>query len=121
MELNRKRISKEQKFNILTEHIEGGTPISELARLHGIHPITIYQWKRQMNEKPKQDLNIEEILKELNEVKKKNKQLTKALGELTLDNQCLKDINDFLKKKQAEELLKPASLSSKKAKKNIKK
>jgi len=43
MELNRKRISREQKFNILSEHQENGTPISELARLHGIHPITIYQ------------------------------------------------------------------------------
>lgn len=121
MELNRKRISKEQKFNILTEHIENGTPISELARLHGIHPITIYQWKRQMSDKPKQDLNIEEILRELNEVKKKNNQLTKALGELSLDNQCLKDINVFLKKKQKEELLKPADSSSKKTKKNTKK
>jgi len=88
MELNRKRISREQKFNILSEHEENGTPISELARLHGIHPITIYQWKCQMSDKPKQDM------------KKKNKQLTNALGEVTLDNQCLKDINEFLKKKR---------------------
>lgn len=121
MELNRKRISKEQKFNILSDHIENGTPVSELARLHGIHPITIYQWKRQMNEKPKNELDVEKLLQELNDLKKKNKQLTKALGEVTLDNQCLKDINEFLKKKEVEDLLKPASSSSKVTKKNIKK
>lgn len=121
MELNRKRISREQKFNILSEHIENGTPVSALARLHGISPITIYQWKRQMSDEPKQDLNVEQILKELNDLKKKNKQLTKALGELSLDNQCLKDINDFLKKKQTEDLLRPANPSSKPSKKSTKK
>jgi len=121
MELNRKRISKEQKFNILTEHIENGTPISELARLHGIHPITIYQWKRQMSEKPKQDLNVEKLLQELNDLKKKNKQLTKALGEVTLDNQCLKDINEFLKKKEEEDLLENVGPLSKPPKRRTKK
>jgi len=121
MELNRKRISREQKFNILSEHTENGTPVSELARLHGIHPITIYQWKRQMNDKPKNELDVEKLLQELNDLKKKNKQLTKALGEVTLDNQCLKDINEFLKKKEAEDLLKSVSPSSKTVKKNTKK
>ena len=121
MELNRKRISKEQKFNILSEHFENGTPVSELARLHGIHPITIYHWKRQMSDKPKNELDIEKLLKELNDLKKKNKQLTKALGEVTLDNQCLKDINDFLKKKEAEDLLKSVGPLSKPTKKNTKK
>lgn len=121
MELNRKKLSREQKFNILSDHLEKGTPISELARLHGIHPITIYQWKRQMSDKPKQDLDVEKLLKELNDLKKKNTQLTKALGELTLDNQCLKDINEFLKKKQAEDLLKSVGPLSKPPKKNTKK
>jgi hypothetical protein len=46
-----------------------------------------------MSDKPKQDLNVEKLLQELNDLKKKNKQLTKALSEVTLDNQCLKDIN----------------------------
>ena len=121
MELNRKRISREQKFNILSEHIEKGTPVSELARLHGIHPITIYQWKRQMNEKPKKELDVEKLLQELNDLKKKNNQLTKALGEVTLDNQCLKDINEFLKKKDLEDLLRPVGPLSKPPKKNTKK
>jgi len=121
VELNRKRISREQKFNILSEHTENGTPVSELARLHGIHPITIYQWKRQMNEKPKNELDLEKLLQELDDLKKKNKQLTKALGEVTLDNQCLKDINEFLKKKEAEDLLKSVGPLSKPPKKHTKK
>lgn len=89
MELKRKRLSREPKFSILSKHEENGTPVPELARLHGIPTITIYQWKRQMSDKPKQDLNVEKLFQELNDLKKKNKQLTRALGEVTLDNQCL--------------------------------
>ena len=121
MELNKKRISKQLKVNILNDHFENGTPISELARINGIHPITIYQWRRQMNDKPKDELNVEQLIQELNELKKKNNQLTKALGDLTLDNQCLKDINEFLKKKQIKSQLKSVESSSKKTRKNTKK
>lgn len=118
MELNRKRITKELKFNILKDHFEKGTSISELARLNGIHPITIYQWKRKMSEKPIEKINIEELLKENEQLKKNNVQLTKALGQTALENQCLKDLNEFLKKKSQEQLLKSPKSFSKKRKKS---
>ena len=121
MYLDRKRVTKIQKFNILTDHLEKGTPISELARIHGIHPVTIYQWKRQMKEKPKETIPVDHILKELEDLRTKNKQLTKALGELSLDNQCLQDINEFLKKKQLEDQFKTVGPLSKPPKKNTKK
>ena len=111
-----KRVPKEQKFNILSEHFEKGTPISELARLHGIHPITIYQWKRSMGDKPKSEIDIQKLIEENNELKKKGKRLTKAIGELALDNQILKDLNEFLKKRQREQELKKQEDSLKKKK-----
>jgi len=111
-----KRVPKEQKFNILSEHFEKGTPISELARLHGIHPITIYQWKRSMGDKPKSEIDIQKLIEENNELKKKEKRLTKAIGELALDNQILKDLNEFLKKRQREQELKKQEDSLKKKK-----
>jgi len=90
MDLNRKRVTQSQKFNILTDHLEKGAPISELARLHGIPPVTIYQWKRQMAEKPKDEIQIEEVLKELNQLRQDKNKLLRALGEAQLDNQILK-------------------------------
>ena len=63
MELNRKRISFEQKFKIiLSEHQENRILISELVRLKGIYPITIYKWKGYMRNKPKYDSNIDKLL-----------------------------------------------------------
>jgi putative transposase len=121
MDLNRKRVTQSQKFNILTAHIEKGTPISELARLHGISPVTIYQWKRNMADKPKDELEIAEVLKELNQLRKDKDKLLKALGEAQIDNQCLKDINEFLKKKSESKLLKQPKNSSKKKKASTRK
>ena len=39
MEISKKRLSKAQKFNILADHFDKGTPISELARVNGIAPV----------------------------------------------------------------------------------
>ena len=115
MELNRKRITKEQKFTILQEHFDLGTPISALARVHRISPVTIYQWKRLMNNKPAEtNINIDEVIKELEKLRKDNDRLTKALGEASLDNQCTKEINRVLKKKSQDQQLKQLKKSSKK-------
>lgn len=117
MHIYRKRISKEQKFNILSDHFEKGTPISELARLNGINPVTLYQWKRLMSDKkenPNEENNLDEIKAELEKLRSENKNLTKALGQLTLDNQCLKDVTAFLKKKYHNHLLEQQKNSSKK-------
>jgi transposase-like protein len=121
MELNRKRISNQQKYVILQEHTEKGFSISELAKIYDIHPMTIYSWKYKMNDKPKEEQDLAEIVKELQELKSQNKKLTNALGELTLDNQCLKDLNQFLKKKYQNHLLEQQKTSSGKTKKSTKK
>jgi len=115
MEFSRTRVTQEQKFSLLREHFEKGTPISELARINGIHPITLYKWKRLMNKNNlNQDTHVNELMSELEKLKIENKNLIKALGSLTLDNQCLKDVNDFLKKKYQKQLLEQQKNLSKK-------
>ena len=114
MRRNRKRVSKEQKFIILKEHFDKGTSISELARINNIHPITLYHWKRQMADQPEEKINIQEILSELQKLKKDNERLTKALGNAHLDIECSKEIIEILKKKSQEHLLKQPKKFSKK-------
>jgi transposase-like protein len=121
IQLNPKRVSKELKYNILSDHFEKGTPISELARVHGIHPITIYKWRSSMGDKPEEKLDIQKIIEENNELKKREKQLLKALGDLALDNQILKDLNEFLKKRQQEQRLKMSDSLSEKTPQNTRK
>jgi hypothetical protein len=42
-----------------------------------------------MSEKPEEKLDIQKIIEENNELKKREKQLLKALGDMALDNQIL--------------------------------
>jgi putative transposase len=114
MDLNKKRLSKSQRFNILSEHFDKGTPISELARINKINPVTIYNWKKAMGEKPKETLDIQEILLELENLKKENNILKKVIGNKEVDLEICKDIIEFLKKKEREDLLISSKNTSKK-------
>jgi transposase-like protein len=98
MQLEPKKITKELKIKLLSEHFEKGISISELSRLNGIHPVTLYKWKRLMkNNEESHDVNA--LLQEIKQLKKEKDQLLKAYGGAKLDNELLKDLNDFLKKK----------------------
>ena len=105
---------------ILKENRDDGVPISILARKHGIHPITIYQWKKKMD----QDENelsmdkIKEILFENERLKKENKNLKVKVADLSIDTEILKDALDIVKKKsllrQAKSQLKSKNSKNKK-------
>lgn len=114
MQLNQKRVPKEQRFLILKDHFDKGTPITELARVNNIHPITLYHWKKQMAQQPEEKINVHELLAEIQKLKKDNERLTKALGNAHLDLECGKEIIEILKKKSQEHLLKPQKKSSSK-------
>ena len=108
----RNSIKHHQKLMILKENQEDGVPISILARKHGIHPITIYQWKRKMSQDD-QELSLEkikEILLENERLKKENKNLKVKVADLSIDTEILKDALDIVKKKS---LLRQAELQQK--------
>jgi len=99
--------TKSQKIELLNELKSGGMTISTLARKHGIHPITIHKWKRQMSDESKKDLiDIHEILKELEKIKEENTHLKKAVGNMAISNEILQAAVDILKKNQRSEKLK---------------
>lgn len=107
MELYRKRLSKEEKYSIMQEHFDNGVNLSELARKHKLHPITLYAWKRKMKDSTNQlDSEYEALRRENEQLKKEKHRLTRALGEVSLENQAQKDIIEFLKKKEQERQLK---------------
>ena len=103
----RRHRTKSQKIQILNELETGGMTISFLARKHGIHPVTIHKWRRDMSkENIKEQLDMEEILQELEKIKEENANLKKAVGNLAVDNEILKTAVDVLKKNQRLEKLK---------------
>ena len=111
-------LSKSQKEQILKEHLEQGTPISQLARKNGINAVTIYLWKRNMKNEDDTitPAKIRELLLENSTLKNENRQLKFKVADLAVTNDILTEAIDISKKR---ELLKQAQLLEKsKAKKN---
>lgn len=109
-----KRLTKEQRFNILSEHIDDGISISELSRKYQINPVTIYSWKNKMAKEDKQALDPKELLDEIERLKAENNKLKTAVADQALDIQTLKQFHEFLKKKSRRTELSKSKSSSKK-------
>jgi transposase-like protein len=100
---NRKHFTKEKKQLIIKEHYSQGISIPVLARKYGVHAITLYNWKRQMNQK-KDDSQIDaeyiqKIIEENDKLKAENQTLKAKVGDLTIKNDILKDGLEIVQKK----------------------
>lgn len=111
-----KRLTKEQRYSILSEHIDGGISVSELSRKYQINPVTIYSWKRAMKENDNDSLDPKELLEEIERLKSENSKLKHTVADQALDITTLKQWQDFVKKKLREEKLNSPKNSSRKKK-----
>ncbi len=84
--MKKSRFKEEQIITILREQ-EQGLKVSEVCRKHGISEQTFHNWKKKYS-----GMNVEE-LRRLKELEAENSRLKRAVADLTLDNQILKDIN----------------------------
>ena len=104
-----KRFTKEQKRNILSEHFEEGLSISELSRKHQVSAHAIYKWRNAMKKQQDEDktisLDTEQLLEEIEQLKRENSRLKHTVADQALDISTLKQWNDFIKKKLREEKL----------------
>lgn len=80
------KFSEEQIISILKEQ-DGGLKVAEICRKHGISDQTFHNWKK------KYDGLTANELRRLKELEQENSRLKRAVADLTLDNQILKDIN----------------------------
>lgn len=80
------KFSEEQIISILKEQ-DGGLKVADICRKHGISDQTFHNWKK------KYDGLTANELRRLKELEQENSRLKRAVADLTLDNQILKDIN----------------------------
>ena len=99
--------TKSQKIQLLNELESGDMTVSNLARKHGVHPVTIHKWKREMaQDKKKDSIDVHEIIAELEKIKEENNHLKKAVGNMAISNEILQTAVEVLKKNQRSEKLK---------------
>jgi putative transposase len=84
--MKKSRFTEEQVLAILKEQ-EGGTKVADICRKHGITDATFHNWKNKYSGMSSQELS------RLRSLEQENSRLKRAVAELTLDNQILKDVN----------------------------
>jgi transposase-like protein len=98
----RRHFTQEKKQLIVKEHYSQGISIPVLARKYGVHAITLYSWKRQMNQKKDESpINVEyihKLIEENDKLKAENQNLKAKVGELAIKNDILKDGLEIVQK-----------------------
>jgi transposase-like protein len=111
----RKHFTQEKKQLIINEHYSQGISITVLARKYGVHAITLYNWKRQMNHKKDQSpINaeyIQKLIEENDKLKSEVQTLKAKVGDLTIKNDILKDGLEIVQKKAILKALQPPKKS----------
>jgi putative transposase len=83
--MKRSRYTEEQIIGILREQ-EGGTPVTELCRKHGMGDATFYTWRSKYG-----GLEVNEA-KGLRALEAENAKLKRLLADAMLDNAALKEL-----------------------------
>jgi putative transposase len=84
--MKKSRFTEEQVLAILKEQ-DGGTKVADICRKHGITDATFHNWKNKYSGMSSQELT------RLRALEQENSRLKRAVADLTLDNQILKDVN----------------------------
>ena len=113
----RKYFNKARKMEILRELESSGLSLSDLARKHDIHPVTVHLWKRTLRESMKnpEEIDIAELLKEIERLKLENSALKETVSDLAVGKRILECSNELLKRDQLKKKLLMQKKSSKKS------
>lgn len=90
----RRKFTAEQKAQIVLEMIRGERPVSQIAVEYEIYPNLLHRWKTEAkkNMAAVSRKDAKEVEKIQKEHEKEKEELTKQIGQLTIENNWLKKI-----------------------------
>lgn len=83
--MRKSRFSEEQIIAALKD-AEGGMPVPEVTRKHGVSAFTFYKWRKRYS-----GLDVSEA-KRMRELEVENLKLKRLVADLSLDNLALKEV-----------------------------
>lgn len=102
MNKTRRRYDREFKISVIAE-LEGGKPLAQVAREHGIHPSLPCRWKNELAENPERAFSGNG---KRYKYEARIAELERLLGQAHAENELLKKAFAMTQKKVREERLK---------------
>lgn len=99
----RRRFTPDQKRALLDAAAQPGGSISETARKYGLAPSLLFHWKRVMDAASKKSLKRNERVvaeSEVKQLKARIKELERALGRKTMENEILQEAMEIIREKK---------------------
>ncbi|MDR5777036.1 MULTISPECIES: IS3 family transposase [unclassified Caballeronia] len=96
----RRRWSADEKLAMVRETFEPGKTVSMVARLHGINPNQLFQWRKLHQDGSLSAVSAgEEVVpaSELSDALKQIKELQRLLGKKTMENEILREAVEVMK------------------------
>ena len=90
----RRRYSAEQKLRLVEETMQPGMTVSAVARLHGVSPSLLFNWRRLMSEGGQVAVRADEdvvAVSRARELEQRVRELERLLGRKTLEVEVLKE------------------------------
>ena len=90
----RRRYSAEDKVRLVEQTTQPGMTVSAVARLHGVSPSLLFQWRRRMSEGGHEAVRADEEvvpLSRVRELENKVRELERLLGRKTMETEILRD------------------------------
>ena len=99
----RRRWSANEKLAMVRETFEPGKTVSMVARLHGINPNQLFQWRKLHQDGSLSAVSAgEEVVpaSELSDALKQIKELQRLLGKKTMENEILREAVEVMKSRK---------------------
>jgi transposase len=99
----RRHWSADEKLAMVRETFEPGKTVSMVARLHGINPNQLFQWRKLHQDGSLSVVSAgEEVVpaSELSDALKQIKELQRLLGKKTMENEILREAVEVMKSRK---------------------
>lgn len=99
----RRRWSADEKLAMVRETFEPGKTVSMVARLHGINPNQLFQWRKLHQDGSLSAVSAgEEVVpaSELSDALKQIKELQRLLGKKTMENEIFREAVEVMKSRK---------------------
>ena len=107
----RRRYAAEEKVRLVEQTMQPGMTVSAVARLYGVAPSLLFQWRRRMSEGGQEAVRADEEvvpLSRVRELENRVRELERLLGRKTMETEILREALEVARpKKQAWHLPSP--------------